>query len=106
MEHRCKCDSNAAVRQIGKKFGISKSTVHIVVIYKIKKHKVALQVCEQYLNALQYNPTEIMAYEANQYATEIYNDVKGEELEIAIANTCPSLRNVDIITVAIHRKSR
>ena len=65
---------------------------------KIRKHKMSLQVCKQYLNVLQSTPTEAMANEANQFATEVYNDIKGEEPEIAIDNTCPFPRNLDIVT--------
>lgn len=65
---------------------------------KIKKHKMSLQVCKEYLNVLQCNPTETMAYEANQYATEVYKDIQREELEIAVANTCYFPRNVDLVT--------
>ena len=39
-----------------------------------------------------------MDNEANQFATEVYNDIKGEEPEIAIDNTCPFPRNLDIVT--------
>lgn len=65
---------------------------------KIREHKISLQVCKQYLNVLQSTPTETMAYEANRYATGVYNDIKGEEPEIAIDNTCPFPRNLDIVT--------
>ena len=67
---------------------------------KIKKHKTSLQLCEQYLSVLQHTPTEDMAYKANQYATGVYDDIKGEEPEIAIENTCPFPQNVDIVTLA------
>ena len=67
---------------------------------KIRKHKSALKLCENYLNVLQYTPNEDLAYEANQYATEIYNDIMGKEPEIAIENTCFFPHNVDIVTGA------
>ena len=67
---------------------------------KIREHKSALQLCKQYLNVLQYTPTETVAYKANQFATEVYKDIQKDELEIAIANTCPFPRNVDIVTGA------
>ena len=67
---------------------------------KIEKHKTSLQLCEQYLSVLQHTPTEDAAYKANQYATEIYEDIKGDDPEIAIENTCPYPRNVDILTRA------
>lgn len=65
---------------------------------KIKKHKMSLQVCKQYLNVLQYTLAENVAYEANQYATEVYNDILKEETEIAVVNTCPVKRNLDFVT--------
>ena len=67
---------------------------------KIEKHKTTLQLCEQYLSVLRYTPTEDMAYKANQYATGVYDDIKREEPEIAIENTYPFPRNVDIVTLA------
>ena len=65
---------------------------------KIGKHKMSLQVCKQYLNVLQSTPTEAIANEANRFATEVYNDIKGEEPEIALDNTCPFPRNLGIVT--------
>lgn len=65
---------------------------------KIRKHKMSLQVCKQYLDLLQSNAAETMVYEANRYATEVYNDIKGQEPEIVIDNTCPFPRNLDIVT--------
>ena len=65
---------------------------------KIRNHKSDLQLCEQYLSLLQITPTEAMAYKANQFATEVYNDILKEDTEIAVVNTCPVKRNLDFVT--------
>ena len=65
---------------------------------KIRNHKSDLQLCEQYLSLLQITPTEAMAYKANQFATEVYNDILQDDTEIAVVNTCPVKRNLDFVT--------
>ena len=91
--------AKSEIRYGGLTRGMNENIIKSIdTVNKIKKHKMSLQLCKQYLNALQCTPTEDMANEANQFAAEIYNDILKEETEIAVVNTCPIRRNLDFIT--------